>query len=67
MEQRTYLFETISDKFFTPLSSPNKQVYWECICKLFSVMEAQLSFGIEREILVDELQFYFEQNQAADS
>ena len=29
-------------------------------------MSAQLSFGIEREILVDELQFYFEQNQAAE-
>lgn len=29
-------------------------------------MSARLSFGIEREILVDELQFYFEQNQAAE-
>ena len=29
-------------------------------------MGAQLSFGIEREILVSELQFYFEQDQAAE-
>ena len=29
-------------------------------------MNTQLSFGIEREILVDELQFYFEQNLAAE-
>ena len=60
------LFDIIPPKFFSPLSSPNRLVYWDCIHKLFSVMDTQLSFGIEREILVDELQFYFEQNQAAD-
>lgn len=48
-----------------PLASPNKLIYWECICKLFSVMDNQLSFGVEREILADELQYYFEQEQAA--
>lgn len=29
-------------------------------------MDYQLSFGVEREVLVDELQYYFEQLQAAD-
>ncbi|MDD3796809.1 MAG: DUF5716 family protein [Lachnospiraceae bacterium] len=60
------LFDIIPPKFFSPLSSPNRLVYWDCIHKLFSVMDTQLSFGIEREILADELQFYFEQNQAAE-
>ncbi|MGL5435357.1 MAG: Wadjet anti-phage system protein JetA family protein [Lachnospiraceae bacterium] len=60
------LFSTISDNFFIPLSSKNKIVYWECICKLFSVMDNQLSFGVERDVLVDELQYYFEQKGAAD-
>lgn len=60
------LFDIIPAKFFSPLSSPNRLVYWDCIHKLFMVMNTQLSFGIEREILVDELQFYFEQNQAAE-
>lgn len=59
------MFRVIPGNFFVPLSSPNKVVYWECICKLFSVMEHQLSFGVEREILADELQFYFEQANAA--
>lgn len=53
-------------QFFVPLASPNKWVYWECICKLFSVMDNQLSFGVERDVLVDELQYYFEQSNAAD-
>lgn len=60
------MFNVISDKFFIPLASPNKIIYWECICKLFAVMNHQLSFGVERDVLVEELQYYFEQVQAAD-
>lgn len=60
------MFDIIPDSFFVPLASPNKLVYWECICKLFSVMDNQLSFGVERDVLVDELQYYFEQSNAAD-
>ena len=60
------MFHIVPENFFVPLSSPNKIVYWECICKLFSVMEHQLSFGVERDVLVDELQYYFEQVTAAE-
>lgn len=60
------MFHVLPENFFVPLSSPNKIVYWECICKLFSVMKQQLSFGVEREVLVDELQYYFEQTTAAE-
>lgn len=60
------MFRILPENFFVPLSSLNKTVYWECICKLFSVMEQQLSFGVEREVLVDELQYYFEQSTAAE-
>ena len=49
-----------------PLASPNKVVYWEYICKLFSVMDHQLSFGVERDVLVEELQYYFKASQATD-
>ena len=60
------LFQVLPSNFFSPLASPNRLVYWDCIQKLFFVMNSQLSFGLEREILVDELQFYFEQNLAAE-
>lgn len=43
------MFHVIPGNFFTPLSSPNRIVYWECICKLFSTMEHQLSFGVEKK------------------
>lgn len=60
------MFHVIDERFFVPLASPNKKVYWECIRKLFSVLDHQLSFGVERDVLVEELQYYFEQAQAAD-
>lgn len=60
------MFHVLPGNFFVPLASPNKTVYWECICKLFSVMDYQLSFGIEREVVADELQYYFEQSASAE-
>ena len=59
------MFHVIPGNFFVPLSSPNRIVYWECISRLFSIMEHQLSFGVEREVLADELEFYFNQENAA--
>lgn len=60
------MFQVLPGNFFVPLSSQNKIVYWECICRLFSVMQHQLSFGVEREVLADELQYYFDQSMAAE-
>ena len=59
------MFHIIPNNFFVPLSSPNRIVYWECISRLFAIMEHQLSFGVERQVLVDELEFYFDQENAA--
>lgn len=60
------LFDQIPASFFSPLASANRVVYWECICKLFSVTNRQLAFGIERDILVDELQYLFDSSMAAE-
>ncbi len=59
------LFDVIPDNFFSPLAAPGKVVYWECLCRLFAVTNRQLSFGVERDVLVDELQFYFDSSFAA--
>lgn len=60
------LFDVITENFFSPLAAPGKVVYWECISRLFAVTSRQLSFGVEREVLVDELKYYFESSMAAD-
>ncbi|MDO4649583.1 MAG: DUF5716 family protein, partial [Eubacteriales bacterium] len=60
------LFDILPDNFFSPLASPGKLVYWECLRRLFSVTSSQLSFGVERDVLVEELQYYFDSEMAAD-
>ena len=60
------LFDIIPTNFFSPLAAPGRFTYWECICRLFAITSRQLSFGVERDVLVDELQFYFDSEMAAD-
>ncbi len=60
------LFDIIPQNFFRPLASQGRAVYWECLCRLFEVTNRQLSFGVERDVLVEELQYYFESAMAAD-
>ena len=60
------LFDIVPDNFFHPLAAKSKIVYWECICILFRITNSELSFGIERNYLVDELQYYFESDLSAD-
>ena len=60
------LFDVVPENFFSPLASPGRLVYWECIRRLFAITSRQLSFGVERDILVDELEYYFGQELAPD-
>ena len=66
MDKQKKLFRIIPDNFFSPLSSPGKMVYWECIEILFHVSSSQLSFGVERDVLVGELEEYFSSSMSAD-
>lgn len=59
------LFEVVPENFFHPLSAPGKIAYWECIERLFAITSRQLSFGVERDILVDELTYYFDERMSA--
>ncbi len=60
------LFDVVPSNFFAPLAAPGRAVYWECLCRLFAVTSRQLSFGVERDVLVDELQYYFDSSMSAD-
>lgn len=60
------LFDVVPDNFFTPLAAKGKRAYWECICILFRITNSELSFGIERDYLTDELEYYFNSNMSAD-
>lgn len=60
------LFQIILEKFFSILSSGNKRLYWECIYKLFTIMSNQLSFGVKREDIIDELVYYFDSDMSME-
>lgn len=60
------LFNVVPESFFHPLAAPGKVVYWDCLLRLFSITSRQLAFGVERDVLVDDLEFYFQQALAAD-
>jgi hypothetical protein len=61
------LFKNLPENFFVPLSSKNKTIYWDCIYILYKIMNSQLSFGIERELVIDELQDYFESESQTEA
>lgn len=53
------LFELLPDKFFSILSSSNKEIYADCIFLIYKTLNPFMSFGIEKEIIVDILTDYF--------
>lgn len=57
------IYNVIPDKFFSPLASPNKKVYADCIFLIYKLMNSQLAFGIERDLIIDCLMDYFNEHQ----
>ncbi len=60
------LFNIIPDNFFSPLAHKSRAVYWDCLCRIFAITSVQLSFGVERNVLVNELEFYFDSSMSAE-
>lgn len=57
------IFNVIPEKFFNPLTSKNKVVYSDCIFLLYNTMNSQLSFGVEREVVIEIIQDYLNDNE----
>lgn len=52
------IFEVVPENFFVPLSSPNKLMYMNIISLIYKLVQNGLSYGIDKEILVDEIEDY---------
>ena len=52
------IFNIVPEKFFTILSSPNKILHMKIISIIFMSMQNGLSYGIDKDILVDEIEDY---------
>lgn len=59
IEAGNILSDHMRSIYFVLFASSNKIIRWECLCKLFSGMDYQLSFGIERKEVVEKGIFTF--------
>ncbi len=55
------LFDIVADSFFRPLTSKYKSMYVDCLMIIYDAYHSEYSFGIEKEIIVEKLSFYFEE------
>lgn len=56
--QEINIFNIVPQKFFTILSSPNKILHMKIISIIFMSMQNGLSYGVDKDILVDEIEDY---------
>lgn len=51
-----HLFNLIPDNLFSPLASANRYLYADIIFITYKMVQGGLSYGIDRDILVDEIE-----------
>lgn len=59
-----HLFDILPQDFFKPLTSKYHQEYADCIMLLFNSFKPEISYGVNREIVVRALTDYFEVDDA---
>jgi hypothetical protein len=52
------IFEIVPENFFVPLSSQGKTLYIKIISLIYKLVQNGLSYGIDKDILVDEIEEY---------
>lgn len=54
------LFQVLPEDFFKPLTSKYRREYADCILLMFNSLKPEISYGVNREIVVKVLEGYFE-------
>jgi len=54
------LFNIISEDFFKPLTSKYKATYIDCVRLIYNTYKTELSFGVDKEVILSELEHYFD-------
>ena len=60
------IFDIVGENFFKPLTSQFKILYLDCLTIIYDSYRSELSYGIDREILVSKLSDYFERSNISD-
>lgn len=54
------LFNVIPEDFFKPLTSKYKSTYVDCLRLIYNTYKTELSFGVDKEVILSELENYFD-------
>lgn len=54
------LFKIVPEDFFKVLTSKNKEIYVDCLLVIYNSYKNELSFGVDKEIILYQLEQYFE-------
>lgn len=54
------LFQIVPDDFFKPLTSKYKTTFMECLKCIYSTYKTELSFGVDKEVILAKLEEYFD-------
>lgn len=60
------LFQIIPEDLFKPLTSKYKTTYIDCLRLIYNTYRTELSFGVDKEIIIAELEHYFDSEPTAD-
>lgn len=61
-----HLFQVVPDDFFKPLTSKYKSTYVDCLLLIYNTYRAELSFGVDKDIIVEVLERYFDDQPASE-
>lgn len=54
------LFNILPEDFFKPLTSKYKSTYVDCLRLIYDACQSELSFGVDKEIILSKLEYYFD-------
>lgn len=60
------IFEITGRDFFKPLAGQNREVYYDCLRIIYRSYRTELSYGIDRDILISQLSDYFDKCSTED-
>lgn len=54
------LFDIVAKELFKPLTSKYKETYIACLMLIYNTYRTEMSFGVDREVIVSKLEQFFE-------
>jgi len=60
------LFNIVPDNFFKPLTSKYRTTYIDCLTLIYNTYRSELSFGVDKEIIVSQLETYFDNESTTE-